>query len=796
MSEQLFSKLAPFIQDYIYTHGWTELRQVQIEACRVIFDTDAHLLIAAGTASGKTEAAFLPVLTLLHQNPSATVGALYIGPIKALINDQFERLNDLLKEADIPVWAWHGDVSQSRKQKLIKNPKGVLQITPESLESLLLNKHAELSRLFGDLRFVIIDEIHAFMGSERGCQILCQLARLSRLMEKPPRRIGLSATLGDYSLAEEWLQAGTNNPVITPEIPSGQRQVRLSVEHFYLPDEDKSPINLPQRWGKEESKKNPVPPLARGPRACFQNLFLTNHRGAENIEEGIINREIGRVFDFYGSLKTDPRGVREESKNSISPYYRYLFDISKASKCLIFVNNRTQAESAIANLRQIAQLEGLPDIYHVHHGSISASLREAAEEAMQGNTPAVTAATLTLELGIDIGQLERVIQLDAPLSVASFLQRLGRTGRRGSAADMRFVCTEDEPLGEESLPERIPWQLLQCIAIIQLYLEERWIEPIQPIQYPLTLLYHQTMSTLASMGELSPAALAQQILTLPPFAAISQDDFRQLLRYLIDIDHIQHTEKGGLIVGLTGEKIVRNFHFYAVFPDNVDYIVRDESQEIGSIVIPPIPRNRFALAGRTWEVLQVDLKKKTIFVKQVEGIASSSWRGGSGTIHTKILQRMRRVLVESTEYPYLQPQAKERLKAARNLARNAKLEQDNIIELEDNIYCIFPWMGTVAYRTLERFLNVFVRYSVDIRSMGGLSPYFLTIKLGKSSREELTDAIKSFCEKELTGYDLVSSEECPKLQKYDEFIPNNLLRKAFIFDSLNMDEVRAIIRSW
>ncbi len=733
MTEQPFDRLAPFIQDYIYTHGWTELRQVQIEACRVIFDTEAHLLIAAGTASGKTEAAFLPVLTLLHQNPSATVGVLYIGPIKALINNQFERLNDLLKEADIPVWAWHGDVAQSRKQKLLKNPQGVLQITPESLESLLLNKNTELVRLFGDLRFVIIDEIHAFMGSERGCQILCQLTRLSRFMQKPPRRIGLSATLGDYALAEEWLQSGTKTPVITPEIQSGQRQVRLAVEHFYLPHQSAT---------KEAS------PELRG-------------------------------------------GV-----SSINPYYRYLFDISKSSKCLIFVNNRTQAESAIANLRQIAQVESYPDIYHVHHGSISPSLRETAEEAMQGNASAVTAATVTLELGIDIGQLERVIQLDAPLSVASFLQRLGRTGRRGTPADMRFICTEDEPLGEEWLPEQIPWQLLQCIAIIQLYAEERWIEPIQPIQCPFSLLYHQTMSILASMGELSSAVLAQQVLTLPPFAAISQDDFRQLLRYLIDIDHIQLTEKGGLLVGLTGEKIVRNFHFYAVFPYNMEYSVRDESQEIGSIVIPPIPGNRFALAGRTWEVLEIDLKRKTAFVKQVEGIASSSWRGGGGTIHTKILQRMRRVLVENIEYPYLQPQAQERLKAARNLARSAQLEQDNIILLEGNTCCIFPWMGTVAYRTLERFFNFFVRYTLDIRSIGGVSPYFLTLKLGKSSLEQLRDEVKSFCKKDLTGYDLVSSEECPRLQKYDEFIPNNLLRQAFICDSLDVAELREIIKSW
>jgi ATP-dependent Lhr-like helicase len=115
MNDRAFSRLAPFIQEYIYTHAWTELRPVQVEACRVIFDTEAHLLIAAGTASGKTEAAFLPVLTLLHENPSSSVGVLYIGPIKALINDQFERLNDLLKEADIPVWAWHGDISQAGK---------------------------------------------------------------------------------------------------------------------------------------------------------------------------------------------------------------------------------------------------------------------------------------------------------------------------------------------------------------------------------------------------------------------------------------------------------------------------------------------------------------------------------------------------------------------------------------------------------------------------------------------------------------------------------------------------------
>ena len=153
-----YHRLAPFIQEYIYSQGWATLRPVQVEACRVIFETDAHLLIAAGTASGKTEAAFLPVLTLLHNDPPTSVGAIYIGPIKALINDQFDRLTDLLKQAELSVWAWHGDVVQSRKKQLLKHPNGILQITPESLESLLINQHTELDRLFGDVRFVIIDE--------------------------------------------------------------------------------------------------------------------------------------------------------------------------------------------------------------------------------------------------------------------------------------------------------------------------------------------------------------------------------------------------------------------------------------------------------------------------------------------------------------------------------------------------------------------------------------------------------------------------------------------------------------
>ncbi|UKO99597.1 DEAD/DEAH box helicase [Nostoc sp. UHCC 0870] len=717
-----FNRLAPFIQEYIYHHNWTELRPVQTAACEVIFDTDAHLLITAATAAGKTEAAFLPVLTVLHNKPSKTIGVLYIGPIKALINDQFERLNDLLKSVDIPVYHWHGDVAQSRKNKLLQNPQGILQITPESLESLLVNKHKELVCLFGDLRFVVIDEIHAFMGTERGCQIICQLQRLVNLTQAQPRRIGLSATLGDYSMAEDWLRSGTDKQVITPKVEAGKRQIKLAVEHFY---------------------------------------------------------------------------VAKHDEKEATDYEQYIFNLSQSRKCLIFANNRTQTESIIASLRQIATIQSLPDIYHVHHGSISASLRQVAENAMrEPHKPAVTAATLTLELGIDIGNLERVIQLESPLSVASFLQRLGRAGRRGEAADMRFVCGEDEVLPEASLPEQIPWQLLQCIAIIQLYLEERWIEPIKPIQYPLSLLYHQTMSILVAAEAISPAALAKQVLNLPPFAAISQEDYKLLLRYLIDIGHIQRTEQGKLILGVSSEKIVGKFQFYAVFADNQEYTVKQGTTAIGSIIMPPPVGNQFALAGRTWEVLEVDFRKKNILVKQVDGKATSYWRGGGGTIHTKVLQRMRQVLLEDLEYSYLQNNARQRLQTVRKLVQKAGLDKQNVLQLEKGKCCIFPWMGTVAYRTLVRLINTFCRESLEISSIGGVNPYYVTLKLGKNKFKYVSQEIISLCEQRIIPEALVSSAEAPEMQKYDEFIPHPLLRKAFVYDYLDMEEVKQQVARW
>ena len=436
------------------------------------------------------------------------------------------RLNDLCREADIPVWHWHGDVAQSHKEKLQKNPSGILQITPESLEALLMRRHSYIPKLFSDLRFIVIDEIHSLMRGDRGGQTLCLIQRLSQLAGVNPRRIGLSATIGDLDAAGAFLSRGTGRSTAAPQISVKGTKWRLSMEHFFIQS---------QQAGDD--------------------------------------RAVSAGLPSAPDIKTDTAPAAAD------PGIGYIYEHTRGKKCLVFVNSREECEAVTTTLRQYCEYQGAPDRFLIHHGNLSASFRETAEAIMKDDDEyRTTVTTATLELGIDIGRLERAFQIDAPFMVSSFLQRMGRTGRRGQPPEMWFVIREDEAEPRAMLPATIPWKLIQGIALIQLYLEERWVEPPNLNRLPYSLLYHQTMSTLASSGEMSPKMLASRVLSLSYFHRIGQDDYRTLLRHLISIDHIQRTERGGLIVGLTGERITNSYKFYAVFKESEEYTVRTKSR--------------------------------------------------------------------------------------------------------------------------------------------------------------------------------------------------------------------------
>lgn len=588
----VFDRYAPFVQDFIYEHEWESLRSIQVAAADAIFNTDENVLLTASTASGKTEAAFFPILTEFWENPPASVGALYIGPLKTLINDQFHRLNDLCDEADIPVWHWHGDVSASHKAKLLKKPSGILQITPESLEALLLHKHLAVPRMFCDLRYVVIDEVHSLLRGDRGGQALCLIERLSRMAGVNPRRIGLSATIGDPERAGAFLSAGTGRSCIIPRFEEPRRAWRLSMEHFYIGG-PQAQERARSNNGVAEADIVSCSPVQNDSTSLEELLSQAYAKGGE-AELGLPHQGTTAVHEPQTEVyvdtpaSTELLALTDTAPQDADPGLGYIFEHTRGRKCLVFVNSREEAEAVCASLRSYCEANHEPDRFLIHHGNLSAAYRETAEELMRDEEQAqTTVTTATLELGIDIGRLERAFQIDAPFTVSSFLQRMGRTGRRDLPPEMHFVMREEQPEPRAMLPETVPWKLLQGIALVQLYREEHWVEPPALDRLPYSLLYHQVMGILASCGELTPAELAQRVLTLSYFHRVSADDLRCLLRHLIEIDHIEVTESGGLIVGLAGERVTNSFKFYAVFQENEEFTVRCESAELGTIVNPP-----------------------------------------------------------------------------------------------------------------------------------------------------------------------------------------------------------------
>ncbi len=727
----IFERFPDFIREFIYSRGWESLRDVQVAAAEVLFERDDNLLLTSSTASGKTEAAFFPILADLYENPPQSVGALYIAPLKSLINDQFFRIEDLLEESGIPVTHWHGDVAQSHKKKLLEKPRGILQITPESLESMLINRSNDILRLFGDLRFVVIDEIHTLTGSDRGNQILCQLARIAQKIGHHPRRVGLSATIGDPDLAAAWLGAGSGRSTAVPRFAEGKVRWRLGMEHFYI----------------QNSKSDQATP---------------------------------------------PSEISKTQKQPFDAGYSFMYDCVHEKKSLVFSNSREETEYVCATMRQIAKLRGDNDVFLIHHGNLSASIREEAELKMkEEETLAVTCATVTMELGIDIGKLEMVLQNQSPNSVTGFLQRLGRSGRRGQPPEMMMVFREEDPLPNTPLPQLIPWELLKAIAIVQLYIEERFIEPPNMRKLPYSLLFHQTLSILAASGELTARRLSERVLALPPFYGVAKEDYRTLILSMLNNDFLELTEEKTLIVGLAGERLLRSFRFYAVFKDSEDYTVRCGSDEIGTITTPPPVGDRFALAGRVWEVEELDIPHKLIYVKGVEGKMEVSWPGDYGEIHTKIVKRMKRVLEEDTVYPYLKPNAQKRLEVARHAARNTGMLAHSIVHLGGYSWCLFPWLGTRSFRTMRRLLKKQMA-AFRISGVEYAGCYYITFKMSAGDDAALARALASEADGE--GIDrelLVGNTEVPVFEKYDDDIPADLLRQAYAIDKLEKEDTEA-----
>jgi ATP-dependent Lhr-like helicase len=527
-----FERLHPEIRRWIYHKGWSELRDVQARAIDTILDKADDVVISAATAAGKTEAAFLPILTEIADDCSGGFRVMYVGPLKALINDQFYRLDDLCASLRVPVAKWHGDVSMSIKRRAREKPEGILLITPESLEALFMRRPERIAQMFSRLSFIIVDELHSFLSTERGVHLASLLKRLDRRLGRSPRRIGLSATIGDLTLAAEWLRPANPASVQIINVSGVQTDLRLQIRGITMP---------PRRIPAPAAKKTPE--TAAEPPENVALLQISDH----------------------------------------------LYEVMRAKgNHLVFAARRRDVEILSDKLRSSCESQGVPNEFFPHHGSLSREFRETLESRLkEGSLPTTAIATSTLELGVDIGAIESVAQISPPRSISALRQRLGRSGRRaGKPAILRMYAIESELDGRSSLTDRLRAETVLGVATVALLLQ-RWIEPPSPLTQHLSTLLHQVLALIVERGGISPKD-AYDLLSGPgPFASIDIETFKGLLRGMRATDPplLEQAQDGTLMLGPLGERLTDSHEFFAVFKAPEEYRIVCNGRTLGSISI-------------------------------------------------------------------------------------------------------------------------------------------------------------------------------------------------------------------
>tara|TARA_R110002072_G_C7974274_1_gene535183 strand:- start:2744 stop:4870 length:2127 start_codon:yes stop_codon:yes gene_type:complete len=693
---------------------WPSLRPIQTRAIKAYLQTNQHLVLMAETAAGKTEAAFLPILSSLVHEPTGSVRVIYVGPLKALINDQFSRLEELCKHIEMPVHRWHGDVSASQKKDLVKNPSGVLLITPESLESLLVNKTSQLSTMFGGLRAIVIDEIHAFLEGERGLHLASLLTRIQRYQcenQPPVRLLGLSATIGDPNAARIYLSRDNPNSV-----------------SIILDESD-----------------------------CSEVLIRVHGYDAADLSE---------------LIEQDDESSDEPTADSavMSAIAEDLVEHCRTHSNLIFANRKSDIELYADFANQCCRQSGLLESFLVHHGSLSKELREDTEDRMKMSKAKTTICSSTLEMGIDIGSVRMVGQIGAPWSVASLKQRMGRSGR--SSVDPRRlrcyidVTTIPTPGNPISF---LPLELLQTIATCELMIEG-WTEPPRTDVLDLSTLTHQVISTIAETGAIFADQLCQRLCVEGPFGLVSIELFARVLRSLGSCDVIEQGPDGALILGLLGEKLRSSQDFYAAFASKSEYTVVHGNHALGTLPLDALPKpgEFIVFAARRWQILSLETERRMIHVKPSKRRNAPKFVGSGGVIHHRIRNGMLQLLKSSKEIVYLNESAQNAFEHARRYASDHNLCNREVISLGNKRCLWLTWTGTQENRTFQALLRSCSIYSDD--EQVGIVCH--------CSSTDLREILRHWSTHSPQFHSLAEHIVPKQCRKYDEFLTDELLDES------------------
>lgn len=613
-----FDLLSEPIRKYIRDKGWEQLRPIQTAAIAKILSTDDNYILASRTASGKTEAAFLPILSKVDFKETG-IQVLYISPLIALINDQFYRIEELCKYLDVTVTKWHGEANKTLKDRIIKQPNGVILITPESLEAMFVNKPFNVKQLFSNLKYVVIDEIHSFIGTDRGTQLKSILSRLQNVNANPFSIVGLSATIGDYDEAKMF----TGNELHTK----------------VLLDRTAKEINAVFRYFKNKNEELPL--------ELLKDLYIE----------------------------------------------------TKDNKVLIFPNSRGRAEEVAVKLKKISDRVKGHSNYFSHHSSVDKEVREYVEYFAKNNNRQnfCISCTSTLELGIDIGTVDEVVQIDATHSIASLIQRVGRSGRKDGESSNLFLYATNE------------WSLLQSLACWLLY-KEGFIEPPISTAKPYDILLHQALSITKGHSGILLTDLVKQLKENFTFNQIEVTDIEEILNHLIQIDFLEKLQHE-VIIGVEGEKIVNSRDFYSVFKTEENFKVVNAGNTIGEVPFSPqiIEDENILLAAKIWKIKFIDFKSKKIEVIPAKDGKKPMFFGGGSTIHPRIREKMFEILYSKIDHDVLDQPSCDEIETMRkdfSVFNIQNLKTDRPLLTTEKHLQLFTFTGTRINRTFQMILNI------------------------------------------------------------------------------------------
>jgi ATP-dependent Lhr-like helicase len=728
--ESAYDKLHPKIRRWIRDQGWDELREIQARTINSVLDGDRDILIAATTAAGKTEAAFLPILTQVAERKELGFSVLYISPLKALINDQFKRLDELCENMGIPVVKWHGDAPQAEKKRALSKPQGIALITPESIEAMFTRRPADAARLLSRAAFIVIDELHSFLQGPRGLHVASLLRRIDAMSQKPARRVGLSATISDLPQAATWLRPTVPHSVEILEAKSDAPELRLQVRGYVEPPELDDPDHAEGATGAEET----------------------------------------------------PRRI------ALDDIADHLFATLRGTNNLVFGGSRRTVESAADRLRRRCDKAKVPNEFFPHHGSLSKTLREELEDRLKdAKLPTTAICTSTLELGVDIGSVQSVAQIGSPRSLSSLKQRLGRTGRRrGTPSVLRVYVREPNIDQKSGVIDRLRPNTIRSVAVVRLLLE-RFVEPAGQVPEIASTLIHQILSVIAERGGIRARPLYDLLCGPGPFASISVSEFADLLRHLASeaIKFVEQSNDGTIMLGKEGERIVQSRSFFAVFESAEEWRLTVAGRTLGTLPISfPVHKDSLVVfAGQRWIVQDLDEKTNTLFVApHPGGVVPRFERADGERLHDRLAAEMRQVYLSSDEPTYLDDKGHVLLAEGREMFRSLGLETTTVVQEEKDLH-VFLWRGSQA-------TAVFGAAAAMVGLPGEVHDLGLT--LAKTSSSEATAVLKRLADADSIDATEVSAfVQNIAAGKFREQVPEHLARS--LWARQNTSEISGII---